>query len=216
MTRKTFPLMILIGAVLVAGTFAGCGPRKPTRAEVLQRKVDNLEGQLYRLDQQLAASGALSADLSDARREIQDKDVEIDELRRQLAIKPPDITPSRGAPEVITVSDGVLFKFAAADLSSAGKRKLDAVAADIKRRYPGQKISVEGHTDSVRLAKPATVAKYGRNVWLSAHRAWAVADYLIKRGISEKLVSVVGRGYSMPTGRGADRDRRVEIIILAR
>ena len=133
MTRKTFPLMILIGAVLVAGTFAGCGPRKPTRAQVLQRKVDNLEGQLYRAEQQLAASGDQSADLSNARQEIQNKELEIADLRRRLASKPPP-RPTAPKSTKITVADSVLFKFAAADLSSAGKRELDAVAADIKRK----------------------------------------------------------------------------------
>ncbi len=56
MTRKTFPLMILLGAVLVCGSFAGCGPKKPSRADVLQRQVDNLQGQLRYAEQQVEAN----------------------------------------------------------------------------------------------------------------------------------------------------------------
>ena len=214
MTRKTFPLMILIGAVLVAGTFAGCGPRKPTRAQVLQRKVDNLEGQLYRAEQQLAASGDQSVDLSDARQEIQNKELEIADLRRRLASKPPVVTPRGGVREVITVSGGVLFKTGSANLTAGGKRKLDSVAADIKRRYPGHLISVEGHTDNSPMI--VTKPKWGTNTWLSANRANAVATHLISRGISENLVRVVGYGPTKPTGRGREQDRRVEIVVLAR
>ena len=214
MTRKILPLVILVGTLLVAGAFAGCGPKKTDTADALRRENDNLKGQVRRMDRLEEDNDELSADLADANQEVHAKDSEINELKIQLAGRGPG--PSARSPEVFTVSGSVLFRFAESDLSSAGKRELDSIAADIKRRYPGQRISVEGHTDSVRLGKPATVKRYGRNVWLSAHRAWAVADYLIKRGISEKLVSVVGRGYSMPTGRGDDQDRRVEIIVLSR
>ena len=214
MTRKTFPLMILIGAVLVAGMFAGCGPKAPSRAEVLQRQVYNLEAQLDSAKQQLASSGDQSGDLRAAQQEIRDKDLEIRDLERQLASKPAVVTPPAGAREVITVSGGVLFTTGSADLTSAGKSKLNSIAADIKSRYPGKHISVEGHTDNSQMIK--TKPKWGTNTWLSANRANAVANHLISQGISESLVSVVGHGPSRPTGRGNDQDRRVEIIVLAR
>ena len=149
-------------------------------------------------------------DLQEAEEDLAAANLEI----KELAGRPPGTAVSAGYPEVITVSGSVLFRAGKADLTAAGKRKLDSVAGDIRSRYPGQHISVEGHTDSSPLVK--TLGTWGTNMWLSANRANAVAKHLISRGIAENLVSVRGWGAGKPTGRGADQDRRVEIIVLSR
>ncbi|MCK4850199.1 MAG: OmpA family protein [Phycisphaerae bacterium] len=209
MTKKIFRLMFLAGLLVLSSLSAGCGMFSGKEVNALKLENANLQGRLESTDRELERADqdirSLESDLAQAK-------ADYDELKASK----PAVGPVPPGVTKITVSDSVLFRFAEADLTSAGKRELDSIAADIKRRYHGQRISVEGHTDSVPLGKPATVKRYGRNVWLSAHRAWAVADYLIGRGISENLVSVVGRGSSKPTGLGADRDRRVEIIVLSR
>ena len=106
------------------------------------------------------------------------------------------------------ISGSLNFAAGSDKLTAAGKRRLDTIVSNIRSRYTGRHISVEGHTDSSPLVK--TKEKWKTNMWLSANRARSVADYLINRGIPENLISVVGHGYSRGKGR------RVEIIVLSR
>jgi outer membrane protein OmpA-like peptidoglycan-associated protein len=81
------------------------------------------------------------------------------------------------------------------------------------KKYPGYKLSIEGHTDSL--------ASEEYNQGLSLRRATAVRDYLVKSGVSEvSRMTVVGRGESNPiadngTPEGRFQNRRVEILILS-
>ena len=205
MTRKIFRLMFLTGLLVLSSFSAGCGLFGGNKEKLtsLQLQNENLRGQLERAER----------DLDRAEEDNQDLENELVQAKSELAAKPA-VGISPGTRQVITVSGSVLFRAGAADLTSAGKSKLNSVASDIRSRYPGHHISVEGHTDSSPLVK--TKPKWQTNMWLSANRARAVADHLISRGIAENLVSVVGHGAGKPTGRGADQDRRVEIIVLSR
>ncbi len=205
MTRKIFRLMFLTGLLVLSSLSAGCGLFGGNKELTASRlEVENLRGQLERAER----------DLDEAEEDNQDLESELVQARAELAAKPAVGPPSPGTRQVITVSGSVLFRAGAADLTSAGKSKLDSVASDIKSRYPGHHISVEGHTDPSPLVR--TKPKWGTNLWLSTNRAKAVADHLIDRGIDKGLVSIVGHGPNRPTGRGADQDRRVEIIVLSR
>ena len=208
MTRKTFRLMFVAGLLLLSNLFVGCGAfggGKTDKVTSLQLQNENLRGQLEGAERE--RNRAL-----DDLREVEEELAQANDELKSGARSGPAGDP--GSPEVITVSGSVLFVTGKADLTSAGKRKLASVASDIKSRYPGQYLSVEGHTDSSPMIK--TKATWGTNMWLSANRANAVATYLISQGIAENLVSVVGHGSSRPSGGGPDQDRRVEIIVLAR
>lgn len=85
--------------------------------------------------------------------------------------------------------------------------KLDIVVKVLKSD-PALVISVEGHTDNV--GKPEN------NLKLSAKRAQAVKNYLIKKGIAESRISAQGFGDSKPlapntTPQGRAKNRRVEL-----
>ncbi len=212
MTRKIFRLMFLAGVLLLGNLFAGCGAFGGKNNELTNAKLQNanLRGQLDRANRDVEDleqdKEALEADLDQAT-------ADNNELERQLASKPSPGPASAGTRK-ITVPGSVLFKAGSATLTTAGKRELGTVAGSIRSRYPGQHISVEGHTDSSPLRK--TLDTWKTNMWLSANRANAVANHLISQGIAENLVSVRGWGAGMPTGRGANQDRRVEIVILSR
>jgi len=81
------------------------------------------------------------------------------------------------------------------------------------KKYPGSKIEVEGHTDSVG---PDTY-----NMKLSERRATTVKDYLIKEaGVNSSKIKAIGFGESKPvadnkTAAGRAQNRRVEILILS-
>lgn len=90
--------------------------------------------------------------------------------------------------------------------------ELQTALAFIKK-YPGYKVSIEGHTDSL--------ASEQYNQALSLRRATAVRDYFVKHGVTDiSRMTVVGRGESMPvadngTPEGRFQNRRVEILILS-
>jgi len=111
----------------------------------------------------------------------------------------------------ITFSVKVLFGIGKAILREDGYVAVDQ-AIRVLKEYPLNKVSVEGHTDSV-----------GDSVYnqkLSEMRARAVYDYLVEKGeIDRTRLSVKGWGEERPiasnrTARGRDLNRRVEIIIL--
>jgi flagellar motor protein MotB len=108
-----------------------------------------------------------------------------------------------------------LFDPGAAQLRSDATTFLSQVAAEVQRTYPQQMIGVEGHTDS----NPPTLAGY-RNVHeLSV--AWAVAVYNhlgTQTRLQPKQLVVTGHGancpaYSNDSAGGAQRNRRVELVI---
>ena len=83
-------------------------------------------------------------------------------------------------------------------------------AVEFAKRYPGRKISIEGHTDNVGNAK--------YNQGLSERRAAAVKEYLLKNGVSGgERITTVGYGQTKPiadnaTANGRFQNRRVELV----
>jgi len=82
------------------------------------------------------------------------------------------------------------------------------------KKYPGHKISIEGHTDSTGSEK--------YNQALSEKRAEAVKKYLLDNGATEgDKIQAAGFGESKPvadnkTAKGRFENRRVEILIFSR
>lgn len=109
-----------------------------------------------------------------------------------------------------------LFEFASASLDADGERALAEVLAQIRQRAPGT-VRVRGHTDAIGPSRA--------NLALSAARAQAVGDWLLKRlgqpvdfefeAVGEKEPLAPNRtasGDDDPLGRA--RNRRVEIILI--
>ena len=83
-------------------------------------------------------------------------------------------------------------------------------------------IIVAGHTDSVKISKPATLEKHPTNWHLSSHRAISVLNVMLKNGVTTERVSTRGFGEFRPMvpnepGKvGTPQNRRVEIYIVAK
>ncbi len=113
----------------------------------------------------------------------------------------------------ITFSVKVLFGIGKAVLREDGYAAIHQ-AIRVLEAYPLNKVSIEGHTDSVGSAS--------YNQKLSEVRAKAVYDYLVEAGeIDPGRLGVKGWGEEKPiasnrTVRGRDLNRRVEIIVLKR
>lgn len=103
------------------------------------------------------------------------------------------------------------------DFDKATIRKADMAqlqkAVDFVKKYPGYKISIEGHTDSIGSER--------YNQRLSERRAAAVKAYLLKHGVADGArIKSVGHGKSKPiadnsTKKGRFENRRVEVLILS-
>jgi len=106
----------------------------------------------------------------------------------------------------------VNFDFDKSKIREADEAELRK-AVDFVKKYPGAKIKLEGHTDSIGTE--------GYNKALSERRANAVRDYLVREGgVGKKGIKAVGYGESNPvasnkTAAGRAKNRRVEILILA-
>jgi outer membrane protein OmpA-like peptidoglycan-associated protein len=105
------------------------------------------------------------------------------------------------------VLEGVNFVTNSAELTPESKAILDHVAQSLKD-WPGVKVEIEGHTDSV--ADPAY------NMDLSQRRAESVLHYLESRGVASSRLSARGYGETHPiasndTPEGRAKNRRVEL-----
>jgi outer membrane protein OmpA-like peptidoglycan-associated protein len=79
-------------------------------------------------------------------------------------------------------------------------------------KYKENLFEIHGHTD------PRPPRRFKNNEELSYARAWAVANYLIKKGIDKERLTVKGLGATKPiapndTEEGMALNRRIEIII---
>jgi len=127
----------------------------------------------------------------------------------EVVLKPvPSSAKSYVLDEVYTFKN-LLFSFDKSNLVASSITELDRLYVYLKNRNQ-LKVSISGHTDSIGTAM--------YNQELSASRARAVADYLVKLGISEERVSWKGHGGINPIGDnsthyGRELNRRVEFVI---
>ncbi|HZI13663.1 MAG TPA: OmpA family protein, partial [Myxococcus sp.] len=110
---------------------------------------------------------------------------------------------------LVNLESELLFETDSAVLTDSAVRQLTQVG-DILRKYPEDRITIEGHTDS-RGPGPY-------NESLSMRRAEAVARVLRGRGVQEQQMVVVGQGETEPVApntseNGRSANRRVELHI---
>ncbi|MBA3052255.1 MAG: OmpA family protein [Candidatus Omnitrophica bacterium] len=110
----------------------------------------------------------------------------------------------------VNLSSNILFGSGKAKLQSSANKSLDEVAA-LAKAYPENKISIEGHSDSV--------GSNAYNNTLSLERAQSIRDYLVSKGLPKGRFMVSGYGEEKPIASNRNREgqmknRRVEIIIL--
>jgi len=123
------------------------------------------------------------------------------------------VTPPPPAPKVIDrLAIHVNFDFDKSAIRNADIAELQK-AVDFVKKYPGYRISIEGHTDSMGTEQ--------YNQRLSERRAAAVKAYLLKHGVADGVrIKSAWYGESRPiadnsTEQGRFENRRVEILILS-
>jgi OmpA-OmpF porin, OOP family len=108
---------------------------------------------------------------------------------------------------VLTLGD-VLFDTGGSTLKAGAYGTLDRLASALKDK-PGRSVLIEGHTDNVGTDQ--------NNQTLSMHRAQAVENALMQRGVAGSQMKAMGRGESSPVASNEDvagrqQNRRVEMI----
>ncbi len=217
---RRIPMLILMA--VASATLGSC----TAKYQDLLRDRDTT---IRELTEDLAEQRAANADL--ARRERLARG-EVDSLRNQLNTTPEpaqevddlgglrseladlDVRYSRGRVS-IGIENTVTFASGSSDLKSTADGVLRRVADVLRRRFPERRIYVEGHTDTDPIRK----SSFRTNRHLSAERADAVADHLVRvGGIDPSQVVIVGFGPNDPVDGGGGeqakaRNRRVEIVV---
>ncbi len=137
-----------------------------------------------------------------------------------------------GDEEMVTYDSGRgIVKFKSDLLFERGSDKVAPAAAGAVRSLcrilnseQGKKfgIIIAGHTDDMRITRPATRQKHPTNWHLSAHRAISVLDLMAKGNIAAGRMSIRGFGEfrpiepNKPNKKGNPKNRRVEIYIVAK
>lgn len=205
-------LVLAVAAVAGLG-LGGCNDKLKEDNARLMTEVDQLKSENSTLQQ--AAQG---------------KDSQIQSLQAQLtAAQPPVRTPDYGpdgpgtggrskkgtggggggGDTVIEVAGDVLFASGQTSIKAEGKKELDKVAAQIKSKWSGNSVRVEGYSDKHPIKK----SKWGSNEALSQARADEVRKYLVTKGVSSSRIESVGMGSTKLKATDA-ASRRVEIVIV--
>ena len=184
----------------------------------------------------ISRNGQLEAALRDARAQANQADVQNKQLADQMAAK--DAENARLAAELakeknkgtakvdggtsaggwergiagdrITLESDILFASGKADLTAAGKAKLDKVVADIQKSYAGLPVLVIGFTDTDPIKK----SHWLDNLDLGSNRANAVTRYLISKGLKAADIDSISRGDTHPAAGDKAKSRRVDIIVV--
>jgi outer membrane protein OmpA-like peptidoglycan-associated protein len=183
------------------------------KAEAAQaRRVAMLEEQR---DQSRQALEQAEGELDESKRALEQAQAQRQELEQRLTTATQSLeglAKLRQEPDrvVMTLSGAVLFKHNSAELLPIARERLREVAVVLKDYQAGNKIVIEGHTDS------RGSEEYNRK--LSEKRAMSVRDFLVAEGVDQSVVAAIGRGESEPvasndTSDGRANNRRVEIEI---
>jgi chemotaxis protein MotB len=132
----------------------------------------------------------------------------------------PDVLDFNEKTGVIRFKSDVTFDSGSAKLSSKAAAVLEKFA-EILNTDDAQDLEVRvvGHTDNVRISKPATLKEHPTNIHLSAHRAISVREALVKDGVGSNRFMVAGYGEYRPIAtnakNGNQQNRRVEVYLVA-
>jgi outer membrane protein OmpA-like peptidoglycan-associated protein len=169
------------------------------RAAAVQQQ-QQAEAEADRARQAAAQSDAERQQAEEERAQLRER------LRQQLSAILETRETARGL--IVNISD-VLFDFNKYTLKPGAREKMAKVSG-ILLAYPGLKLQLEGHTDSVGTDD--------YNLKLSQNRADAVRDFLGEQGVAAANVTSIGLGKADPvasndTAAGRQQNRRVELVV---
>jgi len=191
----------------------GVGRGEATMSELqrrnaeLQRLLDQAMGDLRSLETRLSSLN------------FGPVDAETDAALQALAAQYPDLIKYDSARGMLRFASDLTFDSGSAIVKENAKPAIDALAQILNSSAASQyEVVVEGHTDSQRIANPATLREHKTNRHLSAHRAIAVIEQLGTRGVGPTRMLASGWGEHRPsvpntTNGNTPANRRVEIFL---
>ena len=199
----------------------------------LNARIAQLESQLNAAEQRAREqeieytqmSNRLNKALAEKVAELKSMSQYQSDFYKQVKIALGDITSIKPEGDRFIVSSDILFNSGSYKISADGKKQLKILAniiKDLEKKIPSDVdwiIRIDGHTDS-RLVIPGTTA-YWNNMQLSLLRAAAVADELIRNGVSRPRLIPTGFGDMYPIASGKDakslqKNRRIELKLTNR
>ncbi|MEO8347833.1 MAG: OmpA family protein [Acidobacteriota bacterium] len=170
-------------------------------AEDAQRAA---EGERQRLEADRKAAADRAAELGRLQAEQQKTQEELRKTLAQLASVRED---ARGL--IVTLPGSIYFDVNKSDVKPAMRARLTEIARALAT-VPGQKVLIEGHTDSDGSSE--------YNLQLSRLRAESVRSILVAGGVSPERVEAQGYGETKPvatnaTAAGKAQNRRVELVL---
>lgn len=185
---------------------AGAGAeRDKMRLAVRTNEADTAKQQLAESQQSNAQKTAeLAAADAAAQRDKASRDARVSNLEMQLK----DMNAKKTDRGIVVTLGDVLFDSGKSALRADGSRNMTKLA-DVFKRNPDSKASIEGYTDSVGSAD--------FNQELSGRRAGAVMAALVSLGVPADHLTTQAHGEDMPvasndSAAGRQMNRRVEII----
>ncbi len=108
--------------------------------------------------------------------------------------------------------DNLLFEKGSSKLTTKCKNELDKIAL-LLHRYKNLQFEIQGHVCCTPPHQKEAIDKDTKKRQLSTNRAQAVYKYLAFRRIPKNRMAFKGYGNTVPLGKGAEYDRRVELVI---
>lgn len=145
-------------------------------------------------------------------------DAETDKALREWAAANADIAEYDASRGMVKLRSDLTFGLGSDAVSAAAKATLGRLAGVLNGAANAYEVRIVGHTDTVKISKPATRAKHPTNWHLGAHRAIAVKSALDGAGVDAKRMAIASYGPYRPvaqnTTKGAEANRRVEIYLI--
>ncbi|EPG75278.1 OmpA family protein [Leptospira fainei serovar Hurstbridge str. BUT 6] len=195
----------------------GCIKKTEDLKKDYETKIATLEGRIATLTDEI---GRLKDFSENQKKENERLAKQADELEEKLKgeISKGQIRVKRFQGRlIINVDDQISFDSGSADLKKQILPALDKVK-DILVNYPGNIITVEGHTDNV----PIRTKKFQDNWQLSTERALSVLRFLLEaKNLDPRNFSAAGYGEYAPlvsndTPENKAINRRVDIVVIPR
>jgi len=208
--------------------------KSATQAEEIARLTEELEASRAKVLEQQNQLTAMVRDSSQLKASIQDMQsalAALNEQRKQTEARIAEYKKLLGSFQklidagklkvkvvagrmIVELPSDVLFGSGSIELSQGGKASIAEIGA-ILGTMRDRQFQIEGHTDD----QPIKTARFPNNWALAAGRAIAVAEILVKSGLSPTNVSAASFGEYRPVTsnakpEGRSLNRRIEIVLV--
>lgn len=108
--------------------------------------------------------------------------------------------------------DNILFEKGSSKLTFKSRTELDKIVK-LLMKYKNYEFEIQGHVCCTPPYQKEAIDKDTKKRQLSTNRAQSVYKYLIFKKIPKDRMTFKGYGNTVPLGKGAEYDRRVELVI---